>query len=287
MGLLVTRLELAEDLQVGEARIRQLIRRGMPVEPNGKHNIELCACWVLRCVQPDGEIGTEIGKVRALGVLGACEGAGRGRSKFRRAADRMKRSGAAGFLTSEDAGVNVGAITAEAGEGVGGVIGPGGKLRNIFLVTKLFRPMRFLQVRRPFIEFPRRLRALRKLLARQSAEGCLGDPKFRMGRRLSENTPSFSWGFAAELRPEASFAGISRLGRFSHSTKVSGSPSSKIVCTVSGTPFSRMQRARMSRVECTNEMPSQVSSRPFRRCRWYRIHCNPSEPKAHSPEIAI
>jgi hypothetical protein len=48
MGLLISRRQLAEELQVSLSRIQALIRRGMPVEPDGKIDLEFSCRWVLR-----------------------------------------------------------------------------------------------------------------------------------------------------------------------------------------------------------------------------------------------
>ena len=52
MGLLISRRDLAEDLGVSVSRVQALVRRGLPVEPDGKIDLEYACRWVLRNVLP-------------------------------------------------------------------------------------------------------------------------------------------------------------------------------------------------------------------------------------------
>jgi hypothetical protein len=64
MGLLISRRELAEELQVSVSRVQQFVRRGMPVEPDGKIDLEFAARWVLRNILPASVLNTEGGSAR-------------------------------------------------------------------------------------------------------------------------------------------------------------------------------------------------------------------------------
>jgi hypothetical protein len=62
MGLLLSRREIAEELQVSASRIQALVRRGLPTEPDGK--IDYACRWVLRNVLPASALNNEGGRSR-------------------------------------------------------------------------------------------------------------------------------------------------------------------------------------------------------------------------------
>jgi hypothetical protein len=64
MGLLVTKSELAQEFGVSRGRISQLITRGLPVQPDGKVNLELACHWTLSRVTPECELNTENSRCR-------------------------------------------------------------------------------------------------------------------------------------------------------------------------------------------------------------------------------
>jgi hypothetical protein len=76
MGLLVTTAEAAEDFGVSRSRIHQLIRRGMPIEVDGRINLEDASRWALRRLS-QGEHATEASRVRwnAVQILELLESA--------------------------------------------------------------------------------------------------------------------------------------------------------------------------------------------------------------------
>jgi hypothetical protein len=76
MGLLVTTTEAAEEFGVSRPRIYQLIRRGMPVETDGRINLEDASRWALRRLS-QGEHATEASSVRwnAVQILELLENA--------------------------------------------------------------------------------------------------------------------------------------------------------------------------------------------------------------------
>jgi hypothetical protein len=61
MAVLVTKSELAQELGVSRGRVSQLIGRGLPVEPGGMVNLELCCYWILDHL---AESNTENGRAR-------------------------------------------------------------------------------------------------------------------------------------------------------------------------------------------------------------------------------
>jgi hypothetical protein len=64
MALLVTKSELAQELGVSRGRVSQLIARGLPVQPDGKINLELACHWTLGRVTPECELNTENSRCR-------------------------------------------------------------------------------------------------------------------------------------------------------------------------------------------------------------------------------
>jgi hypothetical protein len=64
MAVLINKTELAAELGVSRPRISQLIARGLPVEPDGRINLELACYWVLSHLSPQCELNTESSSAR-------------------------------------------------------------------------------------------------------------------------------------------------------------------------------------------------------------------------------
>jgi hypothetical protein len=56
MPILLTQVEIAEEFGISKQRVSQLVRRGMPREPDGRIHLEKAASWMMWALnKTDGE----------------------------------------------------------------------------------------------------------------------------------------------------------------------------------------------------------------------------------------